>query len=152
MFSLLHAAKAILDRSVKHSRGMTAAASPSQIISGRTTIERSAPLMRLPDRRGLCSGRIKHRWRPAVRDLGRGLVGFQFTFDSVNGAGADPRRHSDFQDTRQPALRKLFSMHHGPAGAYREFAVPDAPSVIRPHFALDPMHGAGAEIELLRRA
>jgi hypothetical protein len=48
--------------------------------SRRTTIERSAPPMRLPD----CpvkTRQIKHRWRPAVGHLGRGLVGFHFTFD-----------------------------------------------------------------------
>jgi hypothetical protein len=46
--------------------------------------------MRLPDCPVIFrAGEIKHRWRPAVRDLGRGLVGFQFTFDSVNGSGAE---------------------------------------------------------------
>jgi hypothetical protein len=80
-------------------------------------MERSEPRMRLPDQPWPPQiDHTEHLWRPAVRDLGRGLVGFQFTFDSVNGSGADPRRHSDFQDTRQPALRKLFLMHHGLAG------------------------------------
>jgi hypothetical protein len=111
---------------------MPAATSRIQIISGRTTIERSAPLMRLPDCPGTSLGRAnKTQLAPRCTRSRCGPVGF--VFDSVNGAGADPRRHSDFQDTRQPALRKLFLMHHGLAGAYRESAVP-TPSVIQTPF------------------
>jgi hypothetical protein len=93
MFSPFHAAKAILDRSVKHSHGSRPPLRAAKLISGRTAIERSASPMRLPDRPLALGGGIKHRSRPAVRDLGHSL-----------------------------------------------------------HFALDPMHGAGAEIKLLRHA